>query len=179
MDRAVLRRIAKRIVSDCLGISRNEKILIWGAVYNLSLVEDIVVEIYKVGGFPVLKINWDNLTKRLLTEVPSPHLSAVPRVFENTILEFDGFIHVENIEDWRVYDSLPKEKVAKLKEAYPKNCKSAYIAFPFQQKAELFGCDYAEYEDAFLRALDCDPSELSSDLTLTLRSVPSEYSKDP
>jgi leucyl aminopeptidase (aminopeptidase T) len=74
-----LQELAKRIVTQSAGVKEGESVMVNGSARDMELLEDIVTEVEKVGGQPLLSINSERITKRSYTEVPEKYDSQEPK----------------------------------------------------------------------------------------------------
>lgn len=75
-----LEELATQLVTQCSDIQENEIVLIYGGVRDLELLENIAVNVRKVGAFPLLTIGSDRMTRKMYTEVPEKYDSQLPLV---------------------------------------------------------------------------------------------------
>ncbi|MGE5447968.1 MAG: hypothetical protein ACM3PR_06370, partial [Bacteroidales bacterium] len=62
--------LAQKLVNQCAHIKEGEFVMISGGVRDLQLLEDIAVNVRKLGAFPLVSIESDRMTRRMYTEVP-------------------------------------------------------------------------------------------------------------
>jgi len=62
--------VAQKLVTLCADIKEGEIVLVTGSVRDAVLLEDIAVQVRKVGAFPMISIWSDRLTRRMFTDVP-------------------------------------------------------------------------------------------------------------
>src|SRR5687768_17087580 len=72
--------IARTIVTQNLGITEGEKVLIFGPLREIHLLEDLAFHVRNVGAFPLVTITSDRMMERA-NEVPSRY-DAVTDSFE-------------------------------------------------------------------------------------------------
>lgn len=65
-----LKALAAKIVNQSAAVKEGEIVLVSGAVRDLELLENIVTEVQKVGGEPLLTLNSEKVAKRSFTDVP-------------------------------------------------------------------------------------------------------------
>ena len=73
-----LEQLANRLVNQCANIQENEIVLVSGSVRDLELLENIAVNVRKVGAFPMITIDSDRLTRRMFTDVPEKYDAQIP-----------------------------------------------------------------------------------------------------
>jgi leucyl aminopeptidase (aminopeptidase T) len=72
-----LEQLAGRVVTQSAGVKEGEIVLINGQPTDGELLEDLAVNVRKVGGFPIVTYDTDRLDKRLFFDVP-PQYDAQP-----------------------------------------------------------------------------------------------------
>jgi leucyl aminopeptidase (aminopeptidase T) len=75
-----LNKLAERIVTQSAGIREGEIVLISGSVRDLELLENIVTEVRKAGGHPLLELNSERMTLRSFTDVPEKYDAQPPKL---------------------------------------------------------------------------------------------------
>lgn len=75
-----LKQLAERIVNQSAGVKEGEIVLVSGSARDNELLENIVIEIEKVGGYPMLEMNSESMTKRSYTDVPEKYDSKEPKL---------------------------------------------------------------------------------------------------
>ena len=67
--------LAKRLVTQNAGVRENDVVQVSGGVQDIELMEDIAIEVRKVGAFPLVRIESDRMTRRMLDLVPEKYNS--------------------------------------------------------------------------------------------------------
>lgn len=75
-----LNKLAERIVTQSAGVKEGEIVLIGGGARDMELLENLVTEVEKVGGYPLLEIYSERMTKRSYTDVPEKYDSKEPKL---------------------------------------------------------------------------------------------------
>lgn len=68
-----LEQAAERIVTQTAAVKEGEFVVITGQVHDAELMENLAVQVRKVGGFPLIAYDSDRLSKRLLFDVPDKY----------------------------------------------------------------------------------------------------------
>lgn len=68
-----LEQLAERLVKQSAGVKEGEVVLINSGAENMELLENIAVQVRKAGGFPLISVGSDRLSKRLYTDVPEKY----------------------------------------------------------------------------------------------------------
>src|ERR1044072_6473353 len=75
-----LAQLAERLVNQSAGVKEGEVVLISSGVENMELLENIAVQVRKAGGFPLITVGSDKLSKRMYTGVPEKYDSQVDQL---------------------------------------------------------------------------------------------------
>jgi aminopeptidase len=68
-----LEKLAERLVTQSAAVKEGEVVLISSGPENVELLEDIAVQVRKVGAFPFVTIGTDRMSKRMYTDVPEKY----------------------------------------------------------------------------------------------------------
>jgi aminopeptidase len=75
-----LNQLAQRIVTQSAGVKEGEIVLIGGSIRDMELLENLVTEVQKVGGHPMLDINSERMAKRSYTDVDAKYDTKEPKL---------------------------------------------------------------------------------------------------
>src|ERR1044072_2804047 len=75
-----LAQLAERLVNQSAGVKEGEVVLISSGVENMELLENIAVQVRKAGGFPLITVGSDKLSKRMYTDVPEKYDSQADQL---------------------------------------------------------------------------------------------------
>jgi leucyl aminopeptidase (aminopeptidase T) len=75
-----LEQLAERLVKQSAGVKEGEVVLINSGAENMELLEDIAVQVRKAGGFPLISVGSDRLSKRMYTDVPEKYDSQTDQL---------------------------------------------------------------------------------------------------
>lgn len=75
-----LKALAAKIVNQSAAVKEGEIVMISGSARDMDLLENIVTEVQKVGGDPLLSINSEKVTKRSYTDVPEKYDTQEPKL---------------------------------------------------------------------------------------------------
>ena len=68
-----LEQLAQRLVTQSAAVKEGEVVLINSGVENMELLENIAVQVRKAGGFPLISVGSDRLSKRMYADVPEKY----------------------------------------------------------------------------------------------------------
>ena len=72
-----LEQLAQRLVTQSAAVKEGDLVMITGRPHDAELLENIAVQVRKVGGFPMIEYSSDRLAKRLFFDVPDKYDSQV------------------------------------------------------------------------------------------------------
>ena len=72
-------QLANRVVTQNAGIKEGEVVLITGQAHDAELMEDLAVNVRKVGAFPIVLHDSDRMDKRLFFDVPAQYDSQTDK----------------------------------------------------------------------------------------------------
>lgn len=75
-----LKQLAERIVNQSAGVKEGEIVLVSGSARDNELVENIIIEVEKVGGHAMRDLNSETVVKRSYTDVPEKFDSKEPKL---------------------------------------------------------------------------------------------------
>ncbi len=91
-----MKGLAAKIVNQSAAVKEGEIVLISGSVRDMDLLENIVTEVQKAGGDPLLSINSEKMTERSYKDVPEkfdtrePKLGMALAKIANVSISIDG-----------------------------------------------------------------------------------------
>ena len=109
--------LAQKIVSQCANIKEGEFVLIQGGVREMELLEDIAINVAKKGGYPLLTVGSDRLTRMFYTEVPVKYDLRAPDLDYKILCFIDAAIGVNYNEDPLLLADIPAERLAAISQA--------------------------------------------------------------
>ena len=163
--------LAQKLVNQCARIHEGEIVFINGGVGNLELLEDIAVNVRKLGAFPVVTIGSDRITRRMYTEVPVKYDNQIPELSLKLLSFVTAIISVDYSETPGLLADIPPERfVAISKASEPvnellvnRNVKGVTLGnglYPTEAQAKQFGLTLKELSDIFWNGVNVDYPKL-------------------
>lgn len=159
---------AKRMVETC-NVKKGEGVVVRGGAHTQQLLEDIALECYKRGATPTIVVGSDRYAKAIYDQIPAKTLEAVPKQYVAMVKAADLLINVEDLDDPKVAEGFPREKVAaRQKGSLPlydiiyhktRGKKWLYAGWPTKAAAKSFGVPYPLLEDIVIGGISV-PSSL-------------------
>ena len=91
-----MKSLAAKLVNQSAGVKEGEIVMISGSVRDMDLLENIVTEVRKAGGEPLLTIGSEKMAKASYTDVPEKYDSREPKLgmviakTANVVINVDG-----------------------------------------------------------------------------------------
>lgn len=107
-----LQELARRLVTQSAGVKEGEVVLISGGVRDMELLENLSIEVQKVGGDPLLSVGSDRLVKRSYAEVPEKYDAVTSKVGTELARFANVTISVDSNETEDVLAGVPRTRLA-------------------------------------------------------------------
>lgn len=165
--------LAQKLVNQCANIHEGEIVLIYGGVRNLELLEDISVNVRKLGAYPLISIGSDRIARRMYTEVPVKYDSQIPQVDLKLLGFVTAVISVDFNETPGLLSDIPPERFITRAKAYEsvnalsqsRNVKGVTLGnglYPTEAQAKQFGLTLKELSDIFWNGVNVDYTKLEA-----------------
>jgi len=165
--------LAQKLVNQCANIHDGEFVMISGGIRDIELLENIVIQVGKLGAYPILTIGSDRMNRRWVTEVPEKYDSRTPE----SDLKLFGFItaviNVDYSEAIGLFADIPPERFVTRGKAYEpvneligkRNVKGVNLGnglYPTEASAKQFGVTLNELSDLFWKGVNVDYAKLEA-----------------
>jgi leucyl aminopeptidase (aminopeptidase T) len=169
-DRA---KLAHTLVNQCAAIAEGEQILITGGARDLDLLENIAIEVRKLGAHPLITLETEALARRMLTEVP-PKFDAQERTFALRLAELvNVYIYVDSRERLDLLADIPVQRRTEADRAefafadalLKRNVRQLYLGnglYPTPARAAQFGISEVELARIFWNGINVDYTQLQA-----------------
>jgi leucyl aminopeptidase (aminopeptidase T) len=169
---ADFKSVAAKVVNQSAGVRDGDIVLIYGTDEDLPLLEDIAIEVQKVGGDPLVTVNSTGFPRRIYDEVPAKYDSRSPELNLKLVEIIDVFITTESGEG-RTMKGVPPERIAARGKAFApvgqlmtkRNVRSVSLGnglYPSEERAEQFGISRDELAGLMYGGVDADYGQLQS-----------------
>ena len=164
------RSVARNLVQAGL-VKPGDKVLVNGSVRDAALLEDIAVEVMRVGAHPLITVSSDRLFRRSYDEVPARFDNVTSPVGMLLVNDFDVQINVDVGENEAVLSGVPmSRRAARSKAAQPindaffkRNVRSVNLGnglYPTVSLSRRIGVNPSDLAGAFWRASAVSPGSL-------------------
>ena len=174
--------LAQKLVTQCAAIREGELVFITGGPKDLELMEDIAVNVRKVGGNPILSVGSDRLSRRLWTDVPEKYDLQSREPWVKFAGLFSAGINISYNEDEALLADISADRLTAVGKAdvvinevlQKNNYRVVNLGnglYPTTQLAQRYGLTKDELSRIFWDCVNIDYSELQK----TCESVKSAF----
>jgi leucyl aminopeptidase (aminopeptidase T) len=165
--------LAQKLVNQCGNIQEGEIVLVSGGVNDLELLENIAVNVRKLGAFPLLTIGSDRMTRLMYTDVPTKYDTQTPELSLKLLNFVTTMISVDYGEAPGLLADIAPERfvtIGKTNESVgelimKRNIKGVSLGnglYPSDAQAKQFGITKAELSDIFWKGVNTDYTKLEA-----------------
>lgn len=165
--------LAKKLVTQCANIHEGDYVLVTGGVRDFELLEDIAVNVRKVGAFPLVSLRSDRMWRRGFDDVPAKYDSQGVEFDLKLAALITAQIDVDFTEEQAWLAQVPPERVATFwKTLFPvfdlllkRNVRWVQLGnglYPTSEKAKQFGISQRELSRIFWDGVNADYSKIQS-----------------
>ncbi len=163
--------LAQKLVNQCAAIREGEFVVISGGPKDLELMEDIAVNVRKVGGLPLVIFGSDRLNRRLWTDVPEKYDTQSREPWVKFASLFSAEISVSYNEDEALLADISADRQTAVGKAdavinavlQKNNYRAVNLGnglYPTDQLAQRYGLTKDELSRIFWDCVNIDYSEL-------------------
>jgi aminopeptidase len=165
-----MRSVARNLVQAGM-VKQGDKVLINGSVRDAALLEDIAVEVMKVGAHPLITLSSDRLLRRSYDEVPARFDNATSPVGKLLVDEFDVQINLDVGESEGVLAGVPMARRSARNKAgepiadafFKRRVRSVNLGnglYPTATLSRRLGVNQSDLAAAFWRASAVSPASM-------------------
>lgn len=168
-----LEQLAQRLVTQSAAVKEGEIVYITGRLQDAELLENIAVNVRKLGAFPIVEYSSDRLAKRLFFDVPEKYDAQANKVGAELAKIVDVGITLANSTSQELFEGAdPKRTAARgkanepVEQAFLKNnvrfVEVGNDLYPTPWRAERYGMTEETLADTFWNGVNIDYSELQA-----------------
>ena len=165
--------LAQKLVNQCANIQEGDLVAIYGGVRDFELLENIAVNVRKLGAFPLVTVGSDRMTRRMYDDVPPKYDSQVPEFNLKLAQIINASIGVAFNETIGFLEGVPAERRAVVGEAFApvndlmldRNVRQVYLGnelYPISDRAKMYGLSMEQLSKIFWDGVNVDYSLLQS-----------------
>jgi leucyl aminopeptidase (aminopeptidase T) len=169
--------IANKLVVQCAGIKEGEIVSITGEIKDADLLEEIALEVRKVGAFAHVNMYRANpeRAKRAMQEIPAKWDTQTNQLGLKMAGLFDASISLSNSEPLNLMEDFPQERLEAQRKANEpvmelrrkRNIRSIQLGgnglYPSKYNAETLGLTQAELATIFWNGVNTDYTQLQAE----------------
>ena len=166
-----LEQLAQRIVTQSAGVKEGEVVAISGQSHDAELIENIAVNVRKVGGFPMVSYQSDRMAKRMFFDVPEKYDSQTNQLGMKLAGIINVTIDVTNGLTENLFEGAdPKRMAARGKASEPigqeylkRNVRSVEVGngfYPTPWRAKRYEMSEADLAKTFWEGVNIDYTSL-------------------
>jgi aminopeptidase len=167
------RGLAKRLVARNAAVHEGDLVLVNGGARDIPLLEDLALEIRKVGAQALVELRTERMARGSFDEVP-PKYDRLPDEMARHLMGFlTAAITVGGGETDTLFRGIPARRLAARIEARRpafdlarrRGVRQVWLGnglYPSEDRARLFGMTKAQLEQVFWRGVDVDYDALQS-----------------
>ncbi len=168
-----LQELARRIVTQSANVKEGEIVRISGSTRDMELLENIAIEVEKVGGHPLFTIGSERMAKKYYAEVPEKYDSQEPKLGMALAKIVNVNISVDSTETEDLLAGVPPARFAASAKAgqpvaaeYIKNkVRSVDIGnglYPTEWRAKRFEMSHDNFAKTFWQGVNLDYTSLQT-----------------
>lgn len=165
--------LAQKLVNQCANIQEGDFVEIYGGVRDFELLENIAVNVRKLGAFPLVTVGSDRMTKRMYDDVPQKYDSQAPEFSLQLANTINAGIWVASNENIGILEHVPAERLVAVGEAFNpigdimlnRNVKQVSLGnelYPISDRAKMYGVSLEQLSKTFWDGINVDYSLLQS-----------------
>ncbi|GAB3385423.1 aminopeptidase [Lysobacter fragariae] len=168
-----LAQLAQRLVTQSAAVKEGEVVAITGLPSDAALMEDIAVEVRKVGGFPYIEYNSEQLAKRLFFDVPEKYDTQVDGLAMKMAGVINVNIAIQNFATENLFEGADPKRVAArgktnevVAQAFTKNkVRTVEVGnnlYPTAWRAQRYGLSTDALSQLFWNGVNVDYTQLQA-----------------
>ena len=164
--------LASQVVRTAAGVRDNDLVHLAGTPGDVALLEDLAVEVRKLGGHPLITLTSDRLRRRFVEEVPAKFDDRAPK-FDLALAGLcDVLVQVEAADEGALVGVPPARMTAQQKAAegvnekmLKRNIRTVMLGnglYPAPSRAKRFGLTEAQLRKIYEAGLAAAPAMLTA-----------------
>jgi len=166
-----IERLAKTLVSYCVGVQPDDKVLLSGSIAAMPLVEETYRQILRAGGNPMVQLQDDTLSEILFQESSDKQLQHIPEPMKLILETYDCMINIRGTNNTRALSAIDPARQqimqaarSELMGTYMKRSAAGDFRwvgtlFPTNAHAQEADMSLADYEDFVYHACHADKDD--------------------
>jgi aminopeptidase len=163
--------LAQKLVNQCAAIHEGEYVLVSGGMRDMELLEDIAINVRKVGAYPLLTVESDRMNRRMYTDVPAKYDSVRGKFDEKIYGIITAGVFVEYNDDPELMKDISPDRIGAVAKAYGplsqllmkrgfRQVELGNGMYPTAATAKLYGMSLQRLSDVFWSGVNVDYPKL-------------------
>jgi len=165
--------LAQKLVAQCTNVQEGDLVLITGGVRDVELLENLAVQVRKLGAFPLVSLGSERIDRCYYDEVPAKYDSQIPE-FDLALANLvTAVISVYYLETIGLLADVPAERIATVSKAgtpvsvrmIERSVRQVNLGnglYPTAALASQFGVTQDELSSIFWDGVNTDYSQLQA-----------------
>ena len=162
-------QLAKNLVNYSCRLKKGEKILIEGSGVDHMLINEIIKEVYAVGGYPIVSLTDPRIQRQLLFGITEEHCDILAKYAKYRMEDMDAYIAIRGGQNSFENSDVPPEKMQIFMARYSQpvhhdirvaKTKWVILRYPLPSFAQLAGMSTEAFEDFFFDVCNLDYSKM-------------------
>lgn len=166
-----IERLAKTLVTYCVEVQPDDKVLLGGSINAMPLIEETYRQILRAGGHPLLRLEDDALTEIYFQESSDEQLQHIPEPLKLILETYDCMINIRGTNNTRALSAidpsrqqLARSAQSSLMETYMKRSAAGDFRwvgtlFPTNAHAQEADMSLTDFEDFVYSACHADKED--------------------
>ncbi|HEY8443514.1 MAG TPA: aminopeptidase [Clostridia bacterium] len=164
-----LSKLAQNLVHYSCDLKKGEKIFIEAYDLDYMLVNEIIKEVYKVGGYPFVSLYNTRVQRQLLLGTSEEHSTLMAKYAKYLMSDMDAYIGIRGSNNTFELADVPAEKMAIESRCYGypvhheirvAKTKWVILRYPNPSMAQASSMSTDEFEDLFFKVCNLDYSKM-------------------
>ncbi len=169
MQDSRINKLAENLINYSVALKKGEKILIEAKGIDYMLVNALIKEVYKVGGYPFVETYDNRIGRELMLGTSVEHAKLKAKYDAFRMADMDAYIGIRGGENCNEYADVPAEKSSIDSKYYShpvhheirvKKTKWVVLRYPNQGMASQAGMSTDGFEDFYFNVCNLDYSKM-------------------
>ncbi len=165
--------LAQKLVNQSGRIQENDIVMISGGLQHAELLEDIAIEVRKIGAFPLVTFRSDRMNRKYFDEVSAKYDTQVPELTLKLATMIDAIITIPYSESSSVLADVPPKRRANVSRTFTpvhnlhiqRNVREVNLGNdlnPTADRAKQFGVSIEQLSKVYWDGVNTDYAQLES-----------------
>lgn len=161
--------LAKGLVNYSCSLKKGEKILIDGSGVDYQLINEIIKEVYKIGGYPVVTLKDPRVQRQMLLGISKEHCDILAKYDKYRMEDMDAYIGIRGGDNTFENSDVPDNNIQVFMSNYSQpvhhdirvsKTKWVILRYPMPSFAQLAGMSSEAFEDFFFNVCNLNYAKM-------------------